>query len=374
MSDKKKIVHIITGLNNGGAEGVLTRLCLNEKTHDHSVISLMGPGKYGKVLEDNNIDVYYLNSARGVFSIFSFFKLIKLIRFIDPNLVQTWMYHSDLLGGISCWLLGIKDVFWGVRHSNLSPEVNSKKTLLIIRFCALMSKKLPKKIIFCADESVINHNKFGYKGDTVVVKNGYEVTKFKPSVRSRALIRNELGIDDEFLFGFVARWDPQKDHRNLILALSELSKNISSFKCVLIGNGCDSKNSALLSLIEDKCLSGKILLLGERDDIPNIMNALDVHVLSSSGEAFPNVIAEAMSSGTPCITTDVGDASDIVGDTGWVVPRHDYISLSEAMYSSFLEKNSDHTHWKERQESARNRIVNEFSLSLMVNSFLNAWD
>jgi glycosyltransferase involved in cell wall biosynthesis len=115
-------------------------------------------------------------------------------------------------------------------------------------------------------------------------------------------------------------------------------------------------------------------LLGRRNDIPRIMSALDLHVLSSAfGEAFPNVVAEAMSCGTPCVVTDVGDAADIVGDMGWVVPPRDAPALAEAITTALGEM-SDAYKSHERRLRARQRIEEKFSIERMVDAYSECWN
>lgn len=108
----EKVVHIITGLNDGGAEGVLTRLCLHSEQVQHVVISLMDDGKYGPLLARSGVTVHCLGMNPGKPSIVRLFRLIRLIRAEQPDAVQTWMYHADLLGGISARLAGVRRVFW----------------------------------------------------------------------------------------------------------------------------------------------------------------------------------------------------------------------------------------------------------------------
>ncbi len=127
----------------------------------------------------------------------------------------------------------------------------------------------------------------------------------------------------------VARYDPQKDHNNLLNALALIKQ--MSIHCILVGEEMTFRNTELTALIKEYDLQDRVTLLGPQDNIPSIMNALDVHVLSSVGEAFPNVLAEAMACGTPCVATDVGDAALIVGETGWIVPPSDPESLAQAL-------------------------------------------
>lgn len=132
------------------------------------------------------------------------------------------------------------------------------------------------------------------------------------------------------------------------------------------------ENIELFGMIENYDLQEEITLLGPRDDIPNVMAALDIHILSSAAESFPNVIAEAMLVGTPCVTTDVGDASLIVGPTGWVVP-HSSPKALEAGIIAAMEEWQCSQRWADRRKECRERVASEFSMDRMVRSFLRLW-
>ena len=176
------------------------------------------------------------------------------------------------------------------------------------------------------------------------------------------------------LLGLVARFDPQKDHLNLICALGLLKQSSRDFRCLLIGGGMTSANADLIAWLDTHNIRAEVPLLGQRSDIPSVMNALDVHVLSSSfGEAFPNVLCEAMACGTPCVTTDVGDAGLIVAKTGWVVPARSAVALAQAMTAAIEQLVADPLAWEHRQNEARLRILNNFSIEKMVDSFNLTW-
>jgi glycosyltransferase involved in cell wall biosynthesis len=134
-----------------------------------------------------------------------------------------------------------------------------------------------------------------------------------------------------------------------------------------------STNGELQSLLGDFDLSSNITLLGQRNDIPTIMNTLDLHVLSSLGEAFPNVLAEAMVCKTPCVSTDVGDAKYIIGDTGWIVPPNNSVLLADAIEKALTEKQTNLVQWKKRKDMAKKRVENNFSIDEMVKSYMKAW-
>jgi len=369
-----KVVHIITGLSDGGAEGVLFRLCTADPISNHHVISLTDGGKYGPLLEAAGVPVTCLGMPQGRVSFSGLLKLWRFLSSEQPRVVQTWMYHSDFVGGIVARLAGVKSIFWGVRHSNLERGEAKILTILIARVCARLSGWIPKRIICCAERARTVHQALGYKADKLlVVPNGYDLQRFSPNVSARSKLRSEWRIDNEMpLLGMVGRFHPLKDHENLLRALSILKSKGLDFRCVLVGRGMDEHNQKLKAWIKLYELQERILLLGQRTDIPAVMCALDAHVLSSCGEAFPNVVAEAMACGTPCITTDVGDASFIVGATGWVVSPRDEIQLQNALVSALQEHKERHL-WLRRSHSARERVEKKFNLNKMIAVYHAVW-
>ena len=370
------ITHIITGLNDGGAEGVLYRLCTHDTENRHVVISLMDEGKYGPRLIASGVDVHCLNMPRGRVTISGLFNLYRLLRQIRPDVVQTWMYHADLLGGVVARLAGIKAICWGIRHSNLEPGKSARSTIIIARLCAILSRCIPRSIVSCSAQAAEVHQRLGYvKEKFTVIANGYNLEEFSPRPEDGARLRPEWGIGGDVpLLGVVARFDAQKDHQNLLQALARLKETGQVFRCVLIGTGMEHGNQEMQNLIAQTGLENHVMLLGRRNDIPVVMNALDVHILSSSfGEAFPNVIAEAMACGTPCVATEVGDAALIVGDTGWIVPPSDPDALFQAISKGVAEMQNKGA-WAKRKTACRTQVVTHFSIEKMVESFHAVWN
>lgn len=369
-----KILHIITGLSDGGAEAVLYRLCTLDKNNRHRVVSLMNAGKYGPLLRQAGIAVDLLNMPRSRVTAKGLFRLWRILRHDRPDVIQTWMYHADLLGGVLARIAGIKQVFWGIRHSNIELSNNKYSTVFIARLCALLSHIIPLRIVCCSHQAAQVHQKLGYDSKKItIIQNGYNPAQFFPNPTANLQIRNDFGIPtDALLIGMVARFDKQKDHATLIAALGIIKKRGYDFLCILAGSGLVRENIELTSLLRTHEVETHVLLVGPRSDIPNLMNAFDLHVLSSLGEAFPNVLAEAMACGTPCVTTDVGDAALIVGKTGWVAPTSDPVSLADSIIlavSSWQDKDS----WREKQQACRTHIVANFNIDHMLQSYSKIW-
>lgn len=369
------VVHVITGLNEGGAEGVLYRLCQHETQYEHVVISLTDMGKYGPMLQAQGLRVECLGLPRGKVTLGAVWHFWRLLLELQPHVVQTWMYHADLLGGVVARLAGVSHVVWGIRHSTLEVGHTSRSTRAVAKLCALLSGWVPSRIVVCAQRAMQVHAHLGYDhGRMVYVPNGYDLHRFTPNSECRNAFRAELGVtDDRALLGMVGRHDPQKDHANLIHALALIKGQGLRFVCVLVGTGMDAQNVGLNALIELHGLVDRVRLMGRRDDVPAIMNALDFHLLSSSSEGFPNVLAEAMACGTPCITTDVGDAAEIVGETGWVVPPKNPQRLAEAIALAMRENVNNTAAAVQRGQACRDRIQNNFDIQTMVKNYQQVW-
>lgn len=369
----KSILHIITGLDDGGAEAVLYRLCTHDQSNLHHVISLSGQGKYGPLLRDARVPVTCLQMPRGRVTLAGLRQMWRTIRLIRPDVVQTWMYHANLLGGMIARTAGQRNICWGIHHSVLAPGTTARKTILVSQACARLSRSIPRRIICCAEQARLAHVKLGYDPERMaVVPNGYDLSTFQPDPAAGRALRAEWGLGaSESIIGFVSRFHPLKDHANLFHALALMRQSGSRPMCVLVGTGMDQQNAELNEMIGRFGLADQIRLLGQRNDIPAVMNALDLHVMSSAGEAFPNVLAEAMACGTPCVSTDVGDAREIVGDTGRIVPPGDPASLGDAIADLLAERSRPE--WLTRQEAARRHISQHFSVGRMVESYQKVW-
>ena len=370
-----KVIHIITGLNNGGAEGVLYRLCKYDNKHQHIVISMMDEGKYGSLLEDIGIDVYCLNMPQGRVSLSGLLRLFKLLRKYKPDVVQTWMYHADLIGGVIAKFAGIKSVYWNIRSSDLDAITSKRSTWFVAKLCAKLSYLVPEAVVCCAQRAKEFHLHLGYKNNFVIIGNGYDLSELKPNSKLRTDFRNEFNIDDnQILIGMVARYDAQKDHLNLINSLRIVKDKGYKFKCLLVGRDLNSNNSVIVSAINDCMLCHDIMLLDQRSDIQKVMNGLDIHILSSAyGEGFPNAVAESMSCGTPNIVTDVGDAGLIVGDTGIVVIPRSSTDLADAISNLLNTIIRDPEKWSEICVNAYKRARDNFDINIMVINYHSVW-
>lgn len=373
---KVKVLHVITCLDTGGAEMMLYRLVshTDRDRFQTEVVSLIDAGPIGPKIEALGVPVRSLGMRQGVPNPLAVLRLATWLRQDPPDVIQTWMYHSDLVGGLAAKLAGGMPVAWGIHSSNLDPQGSKRTTIWTAKISARLSRWLPARIVCCSEVSQRIHAQLGYAADRmVVIPNGFDLTAFVPDPGARQSVRKELGIPPEaVLIGSVARFDPQKDHRNFVQAAGELDTRIPESHFLLCGTGITWENTKLAGWIDAEDIRDRCHLLGRREDVPRLMAALDIATTSSAyGEAFPLVVGEAMACGIPCVVTDVGDSGIIVGDTGIVVPPRDPQALA-AGWSQLLEMSQE-----ERFQLglvARQRIMEKYSMEKITKQYEGVYE
>jgi len=317
-----RIIHVINGLSQGGAEGMLERLMLglDRCVFDQGVVSLTDRGLFGNTIEAAGIPLTCLE-MRGFLSIpRTLFRLRRVIASHRPDIVQTWLYHADLLGLLAARWAGDAAVSWNIRCAHLPPRDAALSTRWLLLLLTRLSA-LPEVVLFNSTSGQRSHRSIGYRTRAeATIPNGFNLRTWRPDVIRRERFRAEVSVSDgTFLVGMVARYHPIKDHRCFLAAAARILSCRTDIRFALAGPEINWSNTALVTDIERFGLRDNVILLGARSDMSCVMAGLDCLVLTSISEGFPNVIGEAMASGVPCVSTDVGDARLIIADTGTVV-------------------------------------------------------
>jgi len=328
-------MHVINGLDVGGAELMLKRLIeahYGNQNYRHAVISLNTIGNVGQQLQARGVEVQALGMSSPLDVPGVLWQLVRLIRTSRPDIVQTWMYHADLIGGLAARLAGNRHVIWGVRCTAI-PQSRLSTTQMVVSLCSWLSRSLPSVIVCCAESARVVHAEKGYdQTKMVVISNGYDLRQFSKDSMLRQIARAAFSIgDDDVVVGTIGRFDPLKDYRNFVNSAMVLASQIDRLKFLMVGPGMDSGNKVLQAWLAESGCVHKFVLAGESNDIPRCLAAMDVFCLSSSKEGFPNAVCEAMAMSVPCVVTDAGDAAEIVADTGIVVAPGDSTALAEAL-------------------------------------------
>lgn len=358
-----KVAHIISGLGQGGAEAVLWRLVkATADRYSHLVVSLSPDRYYESRLRSVGAEVLVLGMPRGRVTALGLWRLFRVLRAFSPDVVQTWMYHANFLGSVVSLLSGYP-CLWGLHNAALDPSRVKWTTRAVAAVCSPLSHLVPRVVVSCSQAGARSHVRMGYAAQRMrVIPNGYDVEAFAPDPVGGLRVRRSIDVpDDAHVVGMVARWDPIKDHATFLEAAARVAAQDPRVRFVLCGEGISTANEELSMLVKHHDLLDKVRLLGPRDDIATVFSAFDLHVLSSRSEAFPNVVAEAMACEVSCVVTDVGDASFIVGPTGWVVASGRPDLLADAMGQGILSLAAGG-----RGREARLRIVREFSIANMV--------
>ena len=374
VSKRIKIIHIITGLNTGGAERALYNLLSSDfrSKYDCSVISLTDEGTYGIRIRALGIPVHVMNMRAGLSVFRSIILLRGIIKKIAPDILQGWMYHGNLAATLARYFCsGVVVVAWNVRHSLYELKSENFITRQIIKANRLMSGKADA-IFYNSNISRLQHEQFGFESShSIVNPNGFDTDLLQPSLEKGEVVRSAIGISrDSTVIGHVARYHPMKDHVGFIKAMIMVMSKQADLEVLVIGREVRTKIAFLLYDLPET-LTSRFHFLGERSDVYDLMQSMDIFCLSSAwGEGFPNVLGEAMSMAVPCITTDVAESAEVVGETGIVVPPCEPEKLADAVFS-FLSLTD--TQRAEKGRAARRRIEEKYLLKVNIECYENIY-
>jgi glycosyltransferase involved in cell wall biosynthesis len=368
------VVHIITGLGIGGAESMLLQLLRASARTDtrHIVLTLSSENALVRQVEAANANVVNLRAGGKGWVLAALWRARKLVKTHHASLVMTWLHHADLFGVMLKCLCPKLPLIWNIRCSKLAPGYLPRRNLVMVRILARLSR-VPVAIVANSHAGMREHVVVGYRPDGWrILPNGFDTGRLSPDAESGRQLRREIGIEpDAFLIGLVARFHPMKGFDLFVRAAAQVAAKTDKVHFVLVGSGVNWDNQELAEWIAAAGLQKRVTLLGQRHDIPRIMNLIDVLVSSSTSEGFSNVIGEAMACGTPCIATDVGDSASLVGDSGKVIASGDEDALAAAMQDLSEMRPADYNILR---EAARSRILAEFSINEIAARYQKLFD
>lgn len=367
---RPRVLHVINDLERGGAEMALSRLVTHSITlqwMDPAVVCLKEGGALIETMREAGIEVHVIGLRSLMNLPLALWRLYRVIGAVKPDLVQTWLYHSDLLGGLLSRLRGVP-VVWGVRTTFLGAG-NARTTRVVRWICARLSGKLPVAIIYAADAARRSHERVGYRSASgYVIRNGVQILPRDKQAAHRKATRDRLHIaDGELLIGWVGRNNPDKDVLTFLQAIAKVLARYPQVRVAVIGRGFGPEQEAEFAGVLGQQLVSRMILRGEQPQVETFYPAFDVFVLSSRTEAFPNVLAEAMAAGVPCISTEVGDARWVLGDGGVIVPVADPETMAQAIHELLSQPELR----KLKAIQARERADSTHSMEFWAKNFVN---
>ena len=366
-----KICHIISSLGNGGAEKNLIRLSLSQsKTNDVFIIILKKNNFFKEILQKNKIKVITFNFTFNLNLLNNFLSFFSVLKKEKPDIIISWMFHACFFSSFYTWKKNIR-LFWCIRHGSFKVMKTKFLTIIIAKYILPLISFIPSKIIYNSKFSKTYYENIGYqKKKSVVIYNGYSKNHFKPNKDIQTQFKKKYDIiKKEVIFGYVARFSPQKNHILLLKVMNKLKYDYKfNFKLILIG-GNIKKNKILRDLIKKFSLINETIILKETNRINLIYPVFDINLLCSSyGESFPNTLAESMLCQIPCISSDVGDSKAIIKNEGYIFKENTEKEFIKSIVSC-LEDHKNDLKWKKLKVNCRTLIIRCFNIQKMLIKF-----
>ena len=378
-----KILHIINSLKKGGAEGNLYRLCKfhkkkYKKNINITILTLIDNGFYEPELKKMGIDIFSLNINKQI-KLFNFIKyIIKARKFIkkqNPDIIQSWMYHSNF---ITLFIPKIfyNKLYWNIRHSELNTKISKKMTIFLSIICGMFSNFIPKKIIYCSEKSINFHQNqhFYSKNKAALIYNGYSDKTYFPSKYLHTKFRKNNKIKKtDIIIGYAGRYAKQKNILSMIYAFSKITKNCNNIFLYMVGRDIGPQNNELTKYVNNLKVNNKVFFLKEQKNLLEFYNGIDFLLLTSHSESFPNVIAESMLCSTPVLSSNAGCAKKIINGCGFVMNDNDYQSIFINLKKVIKFLKNKKKEWKLLKKNSRLQIRRNYSIPNMSNIYLKNW-
>lgn len=308
MVEKKKILHLITGLElGGGAENMLLQLLPRMQADlDNRICVIKGRGGIGKKLEATSIPVYYLE-LKNVFDLGLIFRYKKVLEEFQPDVQVNYLIHADIFGRVFGKMFGVKKIVPYIRniHRNRKCLMFLDKITLSLADFVLTNSETAKK--YYTEKMKVKNN------EIMCIPNGVDILRFENLNVNVAEKKKEIGIpESSFIIGTVARLEKQKDISTLIRAFEMVQKKHSKLHLLIVGHGSQKEN--LKKMITDLNIENKVTMLEKRTDALELLQIMDVFVLPSHNEGMSNAILEAMALKKNIITSDIEENKELIKD------------------------------------------------------------
>jgi glycosyltransferase involved in cell wall biosynthesis len=371
-----RVAHVITTLVPGGTERALQRLVLATRPLGiaHDVISLTDGGTVADELRAAGVAVHSLGMARSgaLPDAGGIARLHTLLRRLRPEVVQGWMYHANLLAGLVAPLATGRRALWGIRAASVPADRERRRTVLTAAVTARLARTMPRDILVNGERARDTHVAAGYPASRMtLIPNGYDLARWRPDDAARVDVRRELGIaDDAPLVGMIANFRPIKDHATFLAAMDALRRTLPSLQVLVVGVDATRAHPAFAALADRTTLGAALHALGARSDVPRVTAALDVAVLTSVDESFPNVVAEAMACAVPVVSTDAGDARTILGSADDIVPVGDVDGVARRVAAWLVQPEATR---RAHGRALRARVEREYGLDVVARRHADYW-
>jgi len=361
--DSIQTIHVIYRLDTGGLQNGIVNLVNNMDTSkfENIICCLTQGGDFEKRL-NKNIKVSKMFKKPGN-DYQLYIKLIEYLKEIKPTIVHTRNW-AGMDGIIAAKIAGVPIIVHGEHGFEITDLISQNKKRKFIRKLVLstmvdkivtVSKNLKNRLI----------NEIKIKPEKIIhIPNGVDTNKF--NIYRKEFTRKKFGFKKEdFIIGIVARLDSIKNHKTLFFAFKEIVKNYPQVKLIIVGDG------PLREELKEKSyqlgIKNKVIFMGERDNVPEILKTFDIFVLPSLNEGMSNTILEAMATGIPVIASNVGGNPELVidGETGFLFPTNDVESLVQKIKTYILYPELEQKHGY----NARKRVEEKFSLDQMVRRY-----
>lgn len=376
MGTPRTILHVITGIDVGGAEFMLARTIEhgNPDRYRHGVVCLRGRGELAAKIEQAGAAFLVCLDIRGPWSALTgFLRLCTLVRRSEVGAIQTWLAHGTLFGSLAALLTGRRELLWCIHTGNQDPARIARPIRIINRLLALLSRVAPRQIVSVSQAASEHCARLGFPRDRIqLIPNGTDTEAFRPDPSAGAELRDALGIPQGApVLGIIGRYTPEKDFATFFRAALLLQEALPDAHFLLCGKGLTAAMPEAASSLPLSRSPGHFHFAGARQDMRRVYNACDIAVLTSASEAFPLVLGEAMACGIPVAATDVGDCRALTGEAGRIAPAGDAPAIAAAWLELLTLPPAE---YRRLGDLARERICTRYGIRSCIERYERIYD